>query len=87
MSHPGHGLIEQKDLGIERECRRDLESPLAAVGKLACGHIGKGRKPNSLDQFERFRIESAQNPPNLKTLERYASAVGRRIEVKLVKAA
>ncbi|HWY16733.1 MAG TPA: helix-turn-helix transcriptional regulator [Rhizomicrobium sp.] len=33
------------------------------------------------------RIESAQNPPNLKTLERYASAVGRRIEVKLVKAA
>jgi ribosome-binding protein aMBF1 (putative translation factor) len=33
------------------------------------------------------RIESAQNPPNLKTLERYAEAVGRRIEVKLVKAA
>ncbi len=33
------------------------------------------------------RIESAQNPPNLKTLERYANAVGRRIEVKLVKAA
>jgi ribosome-binding protein aMBF1 (putative translation factor) len=33
------------------------------------------------------RIESAQNPPNLKTLERYAKAVGRRIEVKLVKAA
>jgi ribosome-binding protein aMBF1 (putative translation factor) len=33
------------------------------------------------------RIESAQNPPNLRTLERYAEAVGRRIEVKLVKAA
>ena len=33
------------------------------------------------------RIESAQNPPNLKTLERYAEAVGRRIEIKLVKAA
>ena len=33
------------------------------------------------------RIESAQNPPNLRTLERYARAVGRRIEVKLVKAA
>jgi predicted transcriptional regulator len=33
------------------------------------------------------RIESGQNPPNLKTLERYADAVGRRIEVKLVAAA
>lgn len=32
------------------------------------------------------RIESGQNPPNLKTLERYANAVGRRIEVKLVAA-
>jgi ribosome-binding protein aMBF1 (putative translation factor) len=32
------------------------------------------------------RIESARNPPNLKTLERYANAVGRRIEVKLVAA-
>lgn len=32
------------------------------------------------------RIESGQNPPNLKTLERYANAVGRRIQVKLVAA-
>ncbi len=32
------------------------------------------------------RIEGAQNPPNLKTLERYAQAVGRRIEFKLVAA-
>jgi ribosome-binding protein aMBF1 (putative translation factor) len=32
------------------------------------------------------RIESGRNPPNLKTLERYASAVGRRIELKLVAA-
>jgi ribosome-binding protein aMBF1 (putative translation factor) len=32
------------------------------------------------------RIESGRNPPNLKTLERYANAVGRRIEVKLVAA-
>ncbi|HEV2651279.1 MAG TPA: helix-turn-helix transcriptional regulator [Rhizomicrobium sp.] len=32
------------------------------------------------------RIEAAQNPPNLKTLERYAKAVGRRIEFKLVAA-
>lgn len=32
------------------------------------------------------RIESGANPPNLKTLERYAKAVGRRIEVKLVAA-
>jgi ribosome-binding protein aMBF1 (putative translation factor) len=32
------------------------------------------------------RIESGSNPPNLKTLERYAKAVGRRIEVKLVAA-
>lgn len=30
------------------------------------------------------RIESGRTPPNLKTLERYASAVGRRIELKLV---
>lgn len=33
------------------------------------------------------RIESAQNRPNLKTLERYAEAASRRLEVKLVKAA
>jgi DNA-binding XRE family transcriptional regulator len=33
------------------------------------------------------RIESGRNPPNLKTLEKYARAVGRRIEVKLVSAA
>ena len=33
------------------------------------------------------RIESGQNAPNLKTLEKYAQAVGRRIEVKLVAAA
>lgn len=32
------------------------------------------------------RIESGHNPPNLKTLERYASAIGRRIQVKLVAA-
>jgi ribosome-binding protein aMBF1 (putative translation factor) len=32
------------------------------------------------------RIEAAQNTPNLKTLERYAKAVGRRIEFKLVAA-
>ena len=32
------------------------------------------------------RIESGENPPNLKTLERYAEAVGRRIQVKLVAA-
>ncbi len=32
------------------------------------------------------RIESGRNPPNLKTLERYANAVGRRIELKLVAA-
>ena len=32
------------------------------------------------------RIEAAQNTPNLKTLERYANAVGRRIELKLVAA-
>lgn len=30
------------------------------------------------------RIESGQNAPNLKTLQKYAQAVGRRIEVKLV---
>jgi DNA-binding XRE family transcriptional regulator len=33
------------------------------------------------------RIEGGQNPPNLKTLQRYAEAVGRRIQVKLVDAA
>lgn len=33
------------------------------------------------------RIESGQNPLNLKTLQRYAEAVGRRIQVKLVRAA
>ena len=33
------------------------------------------------------RIESGQNVPNLKTLEKYARAVGRRIEVKLIAAA
>ncbi len=33
------------------------------------------------------RIESGRNPPNLKTLERYANAVGRRIQLKLVSAA
>jgi len=32
------------------------------------------------------RVESGRNPPNLKTLERYAKAVGRRIEVRLVAA-
>jgi len=32
------------------------------------------------------RIESGRTPPNLKTLERYACAVGRRIELKLVAA-
>lgn len=33
------------------------------------------------------RIESGRAPPNLKTLDRYARAVGRRIAVKLVPAA
>jgi ribosome-binding protein aMBF1 (putative translation factor) len=32
------------------------------------------------------RIESGASPPNLKTLERYAHAVGQRIELKLVAA-
>jgi predicted transcriptional regulator len=30
------------------------------------------------------RIESGQNIPNLRTLDKYARAVGRRIKVKLV---
>jgi DNA-binding XRE family transcriptional regulator len=33
------------------------------------------------------RIESGRNPPNLKTLDKYARAVGRRIQLKLVPAA
>lgn len=33
------------------------------------------------------RIESGRNPPTLKTLEKYARAVGRRVTVKLVPAA
>ncbi len=33
------------------------------------------------------RIESGRNPPNLKTLEKYARAIGSRIELKLVPAA
>jgi ribosome-binding protein aMBF1 (putative translation factor) len=33
------------------------------------------------------RIESGRSPPNFKTLERYARAVGRRIELRLVPAA
>ncbi|MEO5338067.1 MAG: helix-turn-helix domain-containing protein [Magnetospirillum sp. WYHS-4] len=33
------------------------------------------------------RIESGRNPPNLKTLEKYAHAVGRRVKLKLVPAA
>jgi transcriptional regulator with XRE-family HTH domain len=32
------------------------------------------------------RIESGRNPPNLRTLERYAHAVGSRIAVTLVPA-
>jgi DNA-binding XRE family transcriptional regulator len=32
------------------------------------------------------RIESGQNALNLKTLEKYAHAVGRRVEVKLIAA-
>jgi len=32
------------------------------------------------------RIESGRNPPNLRTLDRYAQAVGRRIAVTLVPA-
>lgn len=33
------------------------------------------------------RIEGGRTPPNLKTLEKYAAAVGRRVRVKLVPAA
>lgn len=33
------------------------------------------------------RIESGRNPPNLKTLGKYAEAVGRRVKLKLVPAA
>ncbi|HEV2161416.1 MAG TPA: helix-turn-helix transcriptional regulator [Stellaceae bacterium] len=33
------------------------------------------------------RIESGRNPPNLRTLDKYARAVGRRIEIKLISAA
>jgi DNA-binding XRE family transcriptional regulator len=32
------------------------------------------------------RLESGRNPPNLKTLEKYAQAVGRRVRLKLVPA-
>jgi ribosome-binding protein aMBF1 (putative translation factor) len=33
------------------------------------------------------RIESGRNPPNFRTLEKYARALGRRIELRLVSAA
>jgi ribosome-binding protein aMBF1 (putative translation factor) len=33
------------------------------------------------------RIESGRNPPNFRTLEKYARALGRRIELKLLPAA
>lgn len=33
------------------------------------------------------RLEGGKTPPNFKTLEKYAAAVGRRVKVKLVPAA
>ena len=44
LAQPGHRLVEQHHLGIERERGGDLERALAAIGQLDRLRLGEGRR-------------------------------------------
>ena len=56
-----HWLLVE-ELGIERNGRRDLQRPLAAVGKLGCRNLGKGGKPDRIEKLQRPIVETIENP-------------------------
>ena len=58
---PGHRLVEQHHLGIERERGGDLERALAAVGQLDRRQLGEGRQADRLDQLERAPVQRIED--------------------------
>src|SRR5262245_42712596 len=68
VSHPLRGLVEQHELGLERERRRDLQGALAAVGQLDGDRLGERAEVDRSEQFERAlveRVEAFLRPPEV----------------------
>src|SRR5262244_1040003 len=57
LSHSGGRLVEQQHFRIECERRRNLERPLAAVGKLDRRGVGEQGKPDVGDHRHRALVE------------------------------
>src|SRR4029077_11271050 len=56
----GHGLVEEQHLGIERECRRDLERALSPIGELAGGRVSKFGEVDVGNELRGSLIEHAK---------------------------
>src|SRR5882672_2462892 len=62
VSHPGHRLVEQHELGIERERGGDLERALAAIGQLRRRPMRMGGEIHISDQLHRLLVEGFKHP-------------------------
>src|SRR5689334_8496696 len=62
VPHPGHRLIEQHELGIERERGGNLERALATIGQFGRGPVGIGGEVHIGDQLHRLLVEGIKQP-------------------------
>ena len=57
LRHAGRRLVEQHDLRIERERRRDLERAFAAIRQLPGGHGFESAEADCIDQLARAVVQ------------------------------
>ncbi|QND93221.1 hypothetical protein SY91_00578 [Burkholderia cenocepacia] len=60
VAHPLRGLVEQHQLGLHRQRRRDLERALAAVGQLDGRHVREIGEADLREQVHRAIVEPFQ---------------------------
>src|SRR5690606_18327427 len=59
-AHARHRLVEQQHLGIERECRGDLEGALASVWQLDRALMCMGPEPHVIEQLQGAVVEHVE---------------------------
>jgi hypothetical protein len=73
VAHPGHRLVEQHHLGIERHGRRELERALAAIRQFDRRRADELGKPDVFDQRARIVVQIAQHALRAPEIERIAA--------------
>jgi hypothetical protein len=61
VAHPGHRLVEEKHLGVERQRRRDLKRALAAIRELDGRVVAEIGKADLLDQVQRVAVHLVEH--------------------------